>query len=281
MSKRIDTTILICPKCKRQKLDFHDDHIRCEYCKTSYQCTEEKYFFARSSGDDVTDPFDRLKHIFKKYHQLYAFLIYLISPVYSNRHLKKFIKKHITANTLAINLGSGNSNLSEEIINIDLFPYPNVDMTCDIHRLPFRSSSLDIIINLAVLEHLPDPDLVVEEIYRVLKSGGLVYTFFPFIQGFHASPHDYSRRTEAGLAHLFRKFDIVETAVGGGPTSGFLWIFQEWLALLLSFGIRPLHLFLNICLMLITFPLKFLDILLARYPLAKNISSGFIIVAKK
>jgi SAM-dependent methyltransferase len=281
MSKRIDTTILICPQCKRQKLNFHDDRIRCEQCGNSYGRIGEKYFFARSSGDDVTDPFDRLKHIFKKYHRFYTLLIYLVSPVYANRHLKKFMKRHINRDTLAINLGSGNSNLSEEIINVDLFPYPNVDMTCDIHHLPFQSDSVDIVITMAVLEHLPDPQLVVDEIYRVLKSDGLVYTFFPFIQGFHASPHDYSRQTEEGLKHLFRKFTVIETAVGGGPTSGFLWIFQEWLALLLSFGIKPLHILLNICLMLITFPLKFFDIVLAKYPLAKNISSGFIIVAKK
>lgn len=44
----------------------------------------------------------------------------------------------------------------------------------DINRkLPFESSSFDVVVAGEVLEHVFCPELVLEEIYRVLRSGGL------------------------------------------------------------------------------------------------------------
>lgn len=76
----------------------------------------------------------------------------------------------------------------------------------------------------------------------------------------------------------FREEEII---VGGGPTSGFLWIFQEWIAILLSFGSKRLYMVIYFLAMLLTFPLKFLDIILKYHPMAKNISPGFIYIGKK
>lgn len=282
MSKPIDKEILICPQCKHDNLKFNSDSINCRHCKSNFRFKNEKYYFSGAVDDDIENPLDKFKHFFKKYYRLYAFLIYLISPVYANRHLKKFIKRNVTGkNRVVLNLGSGNSNLSDGITNVDMFPYDNIDLTCDIQHLPLLNNSIDIIITMAVLEHVPEPELVLNEIRRVFKDGGIVYTFFPFIQGFHASPDDYSRLTEEGIKRLFSDFEIIEVTPGSGPTSGFLWIFQEWLAILLSFGIKPLHTILHLLIMLLTFPLKFIDIILIKHPMAKNIASGFTIVAKK
>jgi SAM-dependent methyltransferase len=167
------------------------------------------------------------------------------------------------------------------MINIDLYDYPNVDLVCDISQLPFKNNSIDLIISIAVLEHVPDPKIIVEEIARVLKPGGKIYIYIPFIQGFHASPYDYQRYTISGIKHLFNDFDVMEARCGSGPSSGFLWIFQEWLAILLSFGIKPLYRLLHILVMLLTFPVKFLDILFIHHPFAMNIASAFTIIAKK
>ena len=43
----------------------------------------------------------------------------------------------------------------------------------DAARLPFKNQSFDRIICSEVLEHVPDPDLVLAEIERILKPGGL------------------------------------------------------------------------------------------------------------
>jgi SAM-dependent methyltransferase len=164
---------------------------------------------------------------------------------------------------------------------MDFIAYKNVDVVCRSERLPLKTGSVDIVINLALLEHVAQPEKIVSEIYRVLKKGGKVYCFFPFIQGFHASPYDYQRRTIEGVKELYRNFKVIELKLGEGPTSGFLWIFQEYIAILLSFGFKPLYFLLYLILMLVTFPLKFLDIALIHNQLSKNIAGGFIYVGEK
>jgi hypothetical protein len=109
----------------------------------------------------------------------------------------------------------------------------------------------------------------------------VIYSYIPFIQGFHASPYDFYRVTVEGIRELFKDFKEIEVKPGSGPTSGFLWVLQEWLAMVLSFGIKPLYYVLLFLIMLATFPLKFLDVLLIHHPKAKNIASGFIFMGEK
>ena len=75
--------------------------------------------------------------------------------------------------------------------------------------------------------------------------------------------------------------EIESVTINGGPTSALLWIFQEWLAVLLSFGSRRLHTLVYLVAMVLTFPLKFLDLFLKPIPLARNVASCFILVGRK
>jgi len=43
----------------------------------------------------------------------------------------------------------------------------------DAEQLPFKDSSFDLILGFGVLEHLPFPELMISECYRLLKPGGL------------------------------------------------------------------------------------------------------------
>jgi SAM-dependent methyltransferase len=67
-----------------------------------------------------------------------------------------------------------------------------------------------------VLEHLPDPQACVDEMQRLLRTGGLVLASVPFFYPVHADPYDYQRFTEDGLRHLFRDFKSVEVYRMGG-----------------------------------------------------------------
>ena len=169
------------------------------------------------------------------------------------------MKQYNKSDELIVNIGSGNSKIADNIYNVDIFAYDNVDIVCDIENLPFKDNSLDVIVNLAVLEHVPNPKKVIEEIYRVLKPNGVIYTAFPFMQGFHASPYDFTRVTEEGIKVLHKEFETIEVKPFGGPTSGMLWTFQEWVAILLSFGNKKLHMIIYLVMMCLTFPIKFLD----------------------
>jgi len=282
MSKPFNSNALICPSCATNNFSISDSKLKCNVCLNNFDFLNDVYYFKAFNHDQVTDNFDKIKYFLKNNSKIYDLLIKILSPVYPSLRIQKFIKTHIkTTGVVAINLGSGNSNISDKVSNIDIFPYKNVNIVCDIEHIPIANNSVDIIFITGVLEHVTSPEKVISEIYRILKPEGIVYSFMPFIQPFHASPNDFSRRTYEGIKVLFNKFETIELSSAGGPTSGMLWIVQEWLTLVLSLGIKQLHTIIYLIIMLFTFPLKYLDIILMKLPMSKNISSGFLYIGKK
>ena len=67
----------------------------------------------------------------------------------------------------------------------DLFS-PLADVKADICNLPFQDNSYDVILCNHVLEHIPDDTKAMQELYRVLKPGGM---------GIFQIPQDLSRAT--------------------------------------------------------------------------------------
>jgi SAM-dependent methyltransferase len=248
---------------------------------SKYKIVDNKYIFHELKYADMEDSLDILKGKLKKFSRIYSWLIRFLSPVLESGDQKRFLLNYVDKDAILLNVGSGNSKISENVCNVDIFAYDNVDVVCDIEDLPFVDNSIDVVFNSAVLEHVPNPKKVVDEIYRVLKKNGVIYSAFPFMQGFHASPYDYTRVTEEGIKVLHKDFELIETKPFGGPTSGMLWIFQEWIAILFSFGSKKLHMLIYLCVMIITAPIKFLDYFLIKHPMAKNISSGFVYIGKK
>lgn len=98
---------------------------------------------------------------------------------------------------------------------LDVEPGANVMFVADAHCLPMADASLDGVIMVSVLEHLYDPVRAVNEIARVLKPGGVYFSYAPFYHPYHASPHDYFRFTREGYRYLLRDFSQVEIVSGG------------------------------------------------------------------
>ena len=67
----------------------------------------------------------------------------------------------------------------------DLFS-PIADVKADICNLPFKNNSYDVILCNHVLEHIPDDMKAMQELYRVLKVGGM---------GIFQIPQDLNRAT--------------------------------------------------------------------------------------
>lgn len=237
------------------------------------------YFRHTDNRSETTDSFDKIKLLFKRYPKFYYFLVEVISPVYSDhRVLKKFLT---LSEKPILNLGSGNQPKFPGTINIDMMDYENVDIVADITCLPFCDDTVHSIMSLAVLEHVKEPSAVLKEVYRVLKPGGLVLSVIPFMQPFHASPHDYQRYTLTGIEYLHKDFEVIESGVYSGPISGFLWVFQETMASTFSLGLPIFRNIFYILLILVTWPIKFLDIIFLKLPTSKNVASNFYVVARK
>jgi SAM-dependent methyltransferase len=84
--------------------------------------------------------------------------------------------------------------------------YMDVDFEDD--NLPVQSNSADIVISLAVIEHLKDPQNFLSEIYRCLKPGGLIYLSTPNFQldfkNFYNDPTHVRPYTPTSIAELLR-----------------------------------------------------------------------------
>lgn len=97
----------------------------------------------------------------------------------------------------------------------------NCDISGDILALPFRSSSADAIICLEVLEHVYNPQMAINQLYRVLKPKGQLLLTTPFLLPFHGKGQDFNnpdhelypdfwRFTHQGLQYLCRNFSHVQ-----------------------------------------------------------------------
>lgn len=226
---------------------------------------------------------DSIKQKLKRYPAFYRLLVLTIAPTFASRNATyKRILSYVDKRTgVIVNVGSGPFMLEKEFTNVDIFPYKNVDVVADAMRLPFRDESVDAIMDIVMLEHTSEPERIIEEMYRVLKKGGYIYTTVPFIFAYHASPEDYKRWTISGVRRLHNRFDEVDCGVEAGPTSALVCILTDWLAILFSFRIQMLYKILYLGFMLTLWPLKFLDVFLIDHPMAKNAAGGFYYLGKK
>lgn len=110
---------------------------------------------------------------------------------------------------------------------IDVFLSPNIQAIADAHFLPYGISSFDIVVIQAVLEHVIDPQRVVDEISRVLIDDGVVYVETPFMQSVHEGPYDFFRFTTSGLRWMFREFQEIDSGVCLGAFSSSLFIISH------------------------------------------------------
>lgn len=145
---------------------------------------------------------------------------------------ERFIKEGsqlVRPNGIVLDAGAGECRYKvyfsgKLYIGLDFFKgdsnwdYSNLDVGGDITNLPFKTNTIDMILNNHVLEHIGEPGNAIKEFYRVLKPGGHLILTAP--QGWyeHQIPHDYFRFTSYGLKRLFNeagfKIEIVEPMGG-------------------------------------------------------------------
>lgn len=87
----------------------------------------------------------------------------------------------------------------------DIIAGPNVDIVGDAHLLSdyVDNDSIDYLYSTAVFEHLAMPWLVVEEIAKVLKVGGIVGIETHFSHSEHEYPWHFFQFNELALKNLF------------------------------------------------------------------------------
>ncbi len=130
-----------------------------------------------------------------------------------------------------LDVGAGNRpTYREDVINVEIVPYPTTDVIGASEYLPFADDTFDLVISVAVLEHVRDPFAAARELQRVLKPGGRIFVAVPFLQPYHAYPDHFYNMTAGGLRNLFADLDVerLDVPLSGGPVFALTWILQAW-----------------------------------------------------
>ena len=220
------------------------------------------------------------------YNHFYKFIV---SYIYADHNqsfkvkntLNKLINKNIKGKV--INIGSGNKRLHDDIINLDIFPGENIDVVLKGETLPFTDKYADLVISQECLEHVENYEILIKDIYRILKNGGIFYLQTPWIIGYHGCPKDYWRFSRDGLISLSQKlkFSILEIRSTVGPFTGLYRILVESFAIFCSNFSQYLYKPGKLISSIVFYPLKLLDPFFEENPNSHKIAGGFFLVLKK
>jgi len=115
---------------------------------------------------------------------------------------------------------SNKANISSVDICLSDDNKNKINLECD--RLPFSDNYFDSALMFNVLEHIYNYNFLISETKRVLKNGGKIIGFVPFLVNYHPDPNDYFGYTKESLKKIFQEngFKLLEIKeVGLGPLS--------------------------------------------------------------
>lgn len=161
-----------------------------------------------------------LNHTNRKAHN---WLIYDIGDSYLKKY-STFYKGDL------YDLGCGEAPFKEFFLRF-ADSYTGVDWTKTLHdskadivsdfnkKIELDDEVADTLISISVMEHLCEPQVFLNESYRILKKDGYFILQVPWQWWIHEEPHDYFRYTPYGLKYMFEKSGFHDVKVEA--TSGF------------------------------------------------------------
>lgn len=152
--------------------------------------------------------------------------------VYKLYQFAEEIGASLSPNMRVLDAGAGEGRFRPELahtryVGIDLavgdidWDYDNLDVISDLFRVPFAQGSFDAAVCFQVLEHVSEPQRVLQEIGRVLKPGGTFFLSAPQSWHQHQKPHDYYRYTSFGLRYLVEESGMEIRSIE--PMGGYFW----------------------------------------------------------
>lgn len=100
----------------------------------------------------------------------------------------------------------------------DIYGQVKPELKWNGREIPLENESVDCVMATEFLEHYAEPENVLKEIGRVMKTGGKIFATVPFLWNLHEIPFDEYRYTPYSIERHFKNAgfrDIEIKALGG------------------------------------------------------------------
>ena len=140
----------------------------------------------------------------------------------NDKDFKDLIIKSLDKKAVVLDVGKSmrekykiiNCNQKSTLDINKFFDYPDFQIDLSDENLEIEKTPLyqkfDVIICLAVLEHVYNPFIAIKNLKKMLKKNGTFYGYVPFLYFYHAPKslifQDFYRYTKDGLVYLFKDF---------------------------------------------------------------------------
>lgn len=144
-------------------------------------------------------------------------IVYDINDKFLQKY-SKYLKGHL------VDLGCGEAPYKKYFLQF-VDKYTGVDWSNTLHdskidiysdlnvELALEDEVADSIVSISVLEHLYEPQVFLNESFRILKKNGSMLLQVPWQWRLHEIPHDYFRYTPYALKDMFTKAGFNEVKI--------------------------------------------------------------------
>jgi len=246
--------LIVCPKCHSILNTSVNNSIICSKCYATYPLQNGIPIFSEIPATITpSEKIERNAHSGTRWRQA------------NWRFLEKQLE-NFKADSVILDVGAGRGDFGEiyknfKHITVDVFPYPEVDVACDLsNTVPFLDNCIDCVLLMNVCEHIYDPRKVLSSIHKIIKPGGKVIITMPFFIKIHQAPFDFNRFTHFALQRMCLDAGFqIKTIDGFFDAAGLI---QETIRYYRFWEIPKLQKFKRILIKPIIFLLNFLVFLL-------------------
>lgn len=157
------------------------------------------------------------------------------------------------------------------------------DIVANLNKpLPIEDNVADTVVSFQVLEHLSEPQTMLNEAFRILRDGGYIHLSVPFQWWVHEAPYDFFRYTNYGLEHLFTKAGFIDIEIKA--ISGFwtMWLLKlNYQSCRLIRGARPSRGLIKGILIPFWWINQTIAPLLDKYWSSESETAGYFVTARK
>jgi SAM-dependent methyltransferase len=199
-----------------------------------------------------------------------------------HRHMRKFVPG-VSGKVVDVGCGQGPFKhlvrpdkakyIGLDFTGANAFGYNNPEVVYfDGKNIPFDTDSIDSVVCTEVLEHVEDAQVLVDEMYRVLKPGNRAVISIPWSARYHYIPFDFHRFTPARLKNMFAAFSSTTVEPRGTDitviVSKSIVVYLRWLK-----PVNKLWLPLTLLAAVVTLPLLVVGVVVGHASLLLNIGS--------